>query len=478
MLTRARLAEIGQVLVRQDSRDSYRHEMQASSSIHVPPTTVNSSARLSESNCRSVSIITASLLASSRLPFRDDSPHANHAEVFYHYRQYDAIEFSRQRTFEEVWYLLRDGDLPSPRQLAAFTTRVAKARALPATVAYALPAVVALIAEDQPLPALRTAFELMALDQQLLPWIDIDVAALDDQAIMTAAVFPSLVVALYGLKRGQHLVEPRQDLGHAAFYMYMLTGQAPAPARARALESYLTSTIDHGFNASTFTARVVASTGADLGSAVIAALGSLSGPLDGGAPCRVLDMLGAIGAPDRADRRVRDTLTSGGKLMGFGHPVYHTTDPRNTMVRAIAEELGSPMLDLAVQVEQQALCALRELRPGAPIYANVEYYAAIVLDAVGVPRELFTPTFAIGRVIGWTAHITEQAGHNPDNAAQRPLRGPRPGRQMTLFRQDSSPGGLERGSFEVRGVVIGMFGVASVSCLSAGRARCVGVCLS
>ena len=333
-------------------------------------------------------------------------------EGFYHYRQYDAIQLSRQRAFEEVWCLLRDGELPNPRQLAAFTGRVAQARALPANVARALPAVAALSTDDQPLQALRAAFELLALDRHMLPWIDIDDAALDDQAITTAAVFPTLVVALHRLKRGQRLIEPRADLGHAANYLYMLTGQAPAPARARALESYLTSTIDHGFNASTFTARVVASTGADLGSAVIAALGALSGPLHGGAPSRVLDMLDAIDSPGRADRWIRDTLTSGGKLMGFGHPVYQTTDPRNTMLRAIAEELGSPRLDLAVQVEQLALRALRELRPGVPIYANVEYYAAIVLDAVGLPRELFTPTFAISRVIGWTAHITEQARHN------------------------------------------------------------------
>jgi citrate synthase len=333
-------------------------------------------------------------------------------EGFYHYRQYDATQLSRQRTFEEVWCLLRDGELPSPGRLAAFTQRVAEARALPATVARALPGIVPLTTEDQPLQALRAAYELVALDRHLLPWLDIDGAALDDQAVMTGAVFPTLVVALHRLKRGQDLVEPRPDLGHAANYLFMLTGQEPSPARARALESYLTSTIDHGFNASTFTARVVASTGADLGSAVIAALGSLSGPLHGGAPSRVLDMLDAIGTADQADRWIRDTLAGGGKLMGFGHAVYRTTDPRNTMLRAIAEELGSPRLDLAVAVEELALRALRELRPGVPLYANVEYYAAIVLDAVGLPRELFTPTFAISRVVGWTTHITEQAGHN------------------------------------------------------------------
>lgn len=328
-------------------------------------------------------------------------------EGFDRYRQYDAIQLSRQRTFEEVWCLPRDGELPSPRQLTAFTGRVAKARALPPNVARALPVVVALTAEDQPLQALCAAFELMALDGHLLPWIDIDDAALDDQPIMTAAVLPTRVVALYRLKRGQHLIEPRPDLGHAANYMYMLTGQARAPARERALESYLTSAIDPGFNASTFTAQVVASTGTDLGSAVIA-VGSLSGPLHGVAHPRALDMLDAIGAPDRADRWVSDTLT-GGKLMGFGQPVYRTTDPCNTMRRAIADELGGSRLDLAAQVE------------------------------LGSPR-----------------HRAGQA--QQDNPAQRPLRAPGSGRQAVLFRQDSNPTG-----FEVRGVVIDVCGTASVS---------------
>jgi citrate synthase len=333
-------------------------------------------------------------------------------EGFYHYRQYDAIELARGHTFEEVWHLLHDGRLPDPGQLAAFTERVACCRALSPRVGEALPAIAALAAEDQPLQALRAAYELVVLDRHLPPWLDIDQVALEDQAIATGAVFPTLVIGLYRLARGQQLIEPRADLSHAANYLYMLDGQEPSEARATALESYLVSTIDHGFNASTFTARVVTSTGADLGSAVIAALGSLSGPLHGGAPARVLDMLDAIGTPDRADRWIRDTLTGGGVVMGFGHPVYRTTDPRNTMLRAVAEELGSPRLELAVTVEQKALAAFRELRPGVPIYANVEFYAAIVLDAIGLPRELFTPTFAISRVIGWAAHAIEQTRRN------------------------------------------------------------------
>jgi citrate synthase len=333
-------------------------------------------------------------------------------EGFYHYRQYDAIGLARERSFEEVWCLLRDGALPAPGPLAAFAGRVARARPLSPEVAKALPAVAGLTRDDQPLQALRAAYELVVLDRGPRSWLDVDAAALDEQAVATGAVFPVLVIGLYRLARGQRLIEPRADLGHAANYLYMLEGAEPAPERVRALESYLISTIDHGFNASTFTARVVTSTGADLGSAVIAALGSLSGPLHGGAPARVLGMLDAIGTPDRAGPWVRDTLARGDVVMGFGHPVYHTTDPRNTMLRAVAEELGSPRLELATAVEEQALAAFRELRPGVPIYANVEFYAALVLDAVGLPRELFTPTFAISRVVGWTAHVIEQATHN------------------------------------------------------------------
>jgi citrate synthase len=349
-------------------------------------------------------------------------------EGFYHYRQYDAIELARKRTLEEVWCLLLDGELPGPGHLAAFVARAAQARPVSPSVTAALPVIAALATGAQPLHGLRAAYELVVLHQRLPSWLDIGPADLLDQAITAGAVFPTVVVALHRLTRGLELIEPRPDLGHTANYLYMLDGREPPEQRVRALESYLISTIDHGFNASTFTARVVTSTGADLGSAVIAALGSLSGPLHGGAPARVLDMLDAIGTPERAGPWIRDTLAGGGVVMGFGHPVYRTTDPRNTMLRTIAEELGSPRLELAVAVEQQALAAFRELRPGVPIYANVEFYASVVLDAIGLPRQLFTPTFAISRVIGWTAHIVEQAANNKILRPSARYVGPPPGR--------------------------------------------------
>ena len=173
-------------------------------------------------------------------------------EGFYHYRQYDAIKLARERTFEEVWYLLREGALPGRVDLAHFAGWVARERAVSPRVAAALPAIAALASGGQPLQALRAAYELVALDRRLTPWLDLGTAELDGQAVATAAVFPTLAVALYRLARGLQPIEPLPGLGHAASYLYLLDGAEPSPARTRALESYLISTIDHGFNASTY----------------------------------------------------------------------------------------------------------------------------------------------------------------------------------------------------------------------------------
>ena len=333
-------------------------------------------------------------------------------EGFYHYGPYNATRLAREQSLEEAWFLVRTGRLPDEKELEAFTQLVAAHRALPQEVTAALPTVAGLASEERPLEALRAAYELFALVKDYQPWLDLDPEMLDRQAVETAAVFAPIVVALYRLARGEQPIPPRDDLGHAANYLYMLEGQVPGDERVRALEAYLISTIDHGFNASTFTARVVASTGADVASAVIAAIGALSGPLHGGAPSRVLDMLDAIGEPANAEAWLRAALERGEKLMGFGHPVYRTTDPRNVMLREVAAELGSERLKFAAHVEETAERLLRERRPDHPLYANVEFYASIVLDAIGLPRALFTPTFAVSRVIGWTAHIVEQTKNN------------------------------------------------------------------
>ncbi len=193
----------------------------------------------------------------------------------------------------------------------------------------------------------------------------------------------------------------------------MITGEVPDPDIARAIEQYQMTTIDHGFNASTFTARVITSTGADLGAAVVGAIGALSGPLHGGAPSRALDMLDAIGTPDNADAWVRDAVETGDRIMGFGHRVYKTDDPRSAAAEAGGPPLGGAHGRLRHhQVERTVVDVLAELKPGRELYANVEFYAGVVMDRCGLPREMFTPTFASSRVIGWCANILEQAADN------------------------------------------------------------------
>ena len=171
-------------------------------------------------------------------------------------------------------------------------------------------------------------------------------------------------------------------------------------------------TIDHGFNASTFTARVITSTGADLAGAVTGGIAALSGPLHGGAPSRALDLLDAIGTPDNARPYLVDAVNRGEKIMGFGHRVYKTDDPRSLFLRGVAERIGAAKVDFAKQVEQTVVDVLAELKPGRNLYANVEFYAGVVMEHCGLPRDLFTPTFASSRVIGWCANILEQAADN------------------------------------------------------------------
>jgi citrate synthase len=238
---------------------------------------------------------------------------------------------------------------------------------------------------------------------------DLDAASRRRDLIRLAATTPTLVSALYRLSTGQQPIDPDPDLGHAANYLWMVTGVRPDDRLARALEQYLILTVDHGFNNSTFTARVITSTGADAAAAVVGAIGALSGPLHGGAPSRALDTLDAIGNADRAEAYIRDMVGRGQRIMGFGHPVYRTDDPRSLLLRDVALSLGGELVELAVQVERTILAVLAELKPGQPLYANVEYYAGVVMDRCGLPRELFTPTFAVSRVIGWCANIAEQA---------------------------------------------------------------------
>ncbi|MEU8653856.1 citrate synthase/methylcitrate synthase [Streptomyces sp. NPDC048737] len=330
-------------------------------------------------------------------------------EGFYHYRQYSAVDLARSRPFEDVWHLLVHGHLPDAGRAAAFAAETAALRRLPDRVAAALPAVAAVGAGADPLTGLRTALSLLGAAKGFRPVYDIDADRRREDTLAAAAAVPTLLTALHRLGRGLEPVEPRDDLSYAANYLYMLTGTEPEPERTRAVEQYLISTIDHGFNASTFTARVVASTGADVAACLVAAVGALSGPLHGGAPSRALDTLDAIGTPDRIDPWIRERVLAGDRIMGFGHAVYRTEDPRSRMLREIAQSFGGPRVDFAVEVERQVEAILAELKPGRELHTNVEFYAGVVMELCGLPREMFTPTFAAARVVGWSANILEQA---------------------------------------------------------------------
>jgi citrate synthase len=331
-------------------------------------------------------------------------------EGFYHYRQYSATDLAEQRSLEDVWRLLLDGALPTDASARrAFEQEVRLQRSIPDPVRRLLPGITATVRGAGPLDGLRTALSALGAAEGFRPLWDVGAEERRRNLVRLIAVTPSLIAAIHRISQGLEPVEPDPELGHAANYLWMVSGTKPDPVAARAVEQYLILTVDHGFNSSTFTARVIASTGADAAAAVVGAIGALSGPLHGGAPSRALDTLDAIGRPERADTFIRNAVTRRERIMGFGHAVYRTEDPRNATLRRIAQQLGGDLVDLAVAVERTTLAVLAELKPEHPLYANVEFYAGVVMDRCGLPRDMFTPTFAVSRVIGWCANIAEQA---------------------------------------------------------------------
>ncbi len=329
---------------------------------------------------------------------------------FYHYRQYDAVDLARSCSIEEVWHLLLRGHLPDEAELAAFRATFADAQRLPDHVTTALAALATATPDGiSPMTQLRTALSMLGGALDLTPVWDLSPEERERDAIRVAAQVPVITAAAYRRSQGLDPLDPRPDLGYTANHLWMITGTEPAPEHVCAVERYLCLTVDHGFNASTFTARVVASTGADVAACVVAALGALSGPLHGGAPSRALDSLDAIGTPENARPWADAQLAAGHRIMGFGHAIYRGKDPRSELLRETAEELGGPLAELAVAAESAIDAALDAARPDRTLRANVEFYAGVVMHECGIPREMFTPTFAVSRAMGWTAHILEQA---------------------------------------------------------------------
>jgi citrate synthase len=321
---------------------------------------------------------------------------------------YTIEELAGHVGFEAAAHLVWRGRLPDRAELSKLSSEMAELRELPALTLE----VIRGAATAPPIDALRMACATLSLGladpNAITPEADFSAA------MRLTACFPTVVAAHARIARKQEPIRPRKDLPLAANFLYMIHGREPDPSAARALDTYWVTVMDHGMNASTFTARVIASTRSDLVSAVTGALGALKGPLHGGAPGPVLDMLLEIGSADRAEQWMRSELAQGRRIMGFGHRVYKVRDPRAEVLSHVAERMGQAQLenrqlyDLALQVEQTALRVLAEAKPGRNLRTNVEFYTALVLQALGLDPHQFVAMFACGRTAGWCAHVIEQ----------------------------------------------------------------------
>ncbi|MFN8586985.1 MAG: citrate synthase/methylcitrate synthase [Candidatus Eisenbacteria bacterium] len=340
---------------------------------------------------------------------------------------YELEQLAGKVGFEQAAHLLWTGRLPDAAETAALTAEIAALRELPPLTLEVVRAAAAKGAP--PIDALRLACASLSLD---LP----DPNAITPEADLAAAKrlvarFPTVVAAHARFRAGHAPIAPRTDLPLAANFLYMLTGEEPDPIVARALDSYWVTVIDHGMNASTFAARVIASTRSDLVSALTGAIGAMKGPLHGGAPGPVLDMLLEIRTAENAEAWVRAELAAGRRIMGFGHRVYKVRDPRAAVLSRVAEEMSGArmadraLFDLARSVEKTVLRVLEEVKPGRNLQTNVEFFTALVLQSLGLAPNTFVALFACGRAAGWAAHVIEQHAQDHLIRPQSEYVGPR-----------------------------------------------------
>ncbi len=328
-------------------------------------------------------------------------------EGWFHYRGWNAAALGRDHSFEALAHLLLNGALPDHEAEEAFQAELGTARRLTPEAAE----MVAALAQTD-LPPMSVLRSVLGVEVDPRPTLDLEHDERRAAVMRAIGITPTVLAAVNRIRSGSEPLDPDESLSHSADYLRMTLGQNPSPEHARAVETYLCLTADHGFNASTFTARVITSTGTDVGGAMAGALAALAGPLHGGAPGRVLDMLRAIGHPDNAVPWIAAELDAGRKIMGFGHAVYRAADPRSETLKAVALELGGELVDRALDIESRILGYLAEWKPNAVIVTNVEFYAGVVLHLAGLPQEAFTPTFTTSRVVGWGAHLLEQAANN------------------------------------------------------------------
>lgn len=346
------------------------------------------------------------------------------------YRGYNIMDLGEQASFEEVIYLLWNGKLPNRAQLDAFKAALVAKRALPAPV---LKTMHIFPHEAHPMAVLRTIVSGLGLIDPNAD--DISLEGARKKALLLTAVFPTIIAAWERIRRDKEPIEPRADLGHAANFLYMLNGQEPNPDAVKALDAYLVLLADHGFNASTFAARVTTGTLADVYSAITSGIGTLKGAAHGGANQKAMEQF--IDAAQRGDVSAwfQETIASGKRIMGIGHRVYKVEDPRAKILRPMAERLAQSSgqgqwFDIATQIE--VLARQDEYFISRNLYANVDYYSAVVLYMINLPVDQFTCLFAMSRIAGWTAHVLEQLADNrlirpkanyvgPDNLTFVPL---------------------------------------------------------
>lgn len=319
------------------------------------------------------------------------------------YRGYDIRELTENYSFEEVSYLLWFGRFPDKTELIQLKNDLKNQRELPEYIKKLL---TSLPADMDLMSVLRTAVSAAGpVNSEKFSFSD---------ALRLTAILPTIIAYRKRHLEGNEFVSPVSDFDHIENYLYMLNGKVPTEPQRKALETYMILTLEHGMNASTFSARVTASTESDIYSAVTSAIGTMKGPLHGGAPSEVISFLNEVAEDGDAEKIIRNKLNRGERLMGFGHRVYKTHDPRSLSLKSALLKLSGndEWLDLAIEVEKTAVNLLQELKPGRSLYTNVEFYAAAIMKSIHMDSHLFTPTFTASRVVGWTAHILEQSENN------------------------------------------------------------------
>ncbi|MEN9935838.1 MAG: hypothetical protein RLZZ387_2417 [Chloroflexota bacterium] len=321
------------------------------------------------------------------------------------YRGIDINDLAEHSTFEEATALLWYGKLPTQMQLESFNQKLVHNRQIPNEI---LALMMAMPKKTAPMEVLRTA--ISALSPYDPEDLDNSLEANVHKSTRLTASMPTVVAAWERIRNNQWPILPRPDLGHAANFLYMLTGKVPDPRAAAVLDTCLILHADHGLNASTFAARITASTLSDLHSAIVSAIGTLKGPLHGGANEQVMRMLLQIGDVDRVDQYIRGALNAKKKIMGFGHRVYKADDPRAAWLQRLSASLADASgVSRWYTISERVRSQVQEAKP---LPVNVDFYSASVYYTLGIPIDMFTPIFAISRVAGWTAHVYEQYSDN------------------------------------------------------------------